>query len=178
MLGITAWVRKGIDGQDVQRANHCRVHSGQASGLDRTGTDRVVASGCGPRKIPTPAIRPAPTVDAECTDEGGTMMLAVVFDNNPFDPRLRTAWGFAAWLAYVDRTVLFDTGSDGRLPLSNMAALGLDPQTIGIVVLSHTTPAASATCRPSTLTSMSTCPRGSRPGSKTGSGPVAGLWWR
>jgi hypothetical protein len=56
----------------------------------------LLTSGCAPRKTPAPAIDPAPTVDAECTDEGRTMMLAVVFDNNPFDPRLRTAWGFAA----------------------------------------------------------------------------------
>ena len=63
--------------------------------------------------------------------------LTVVFDNNPFDPRLRTSWGFAAWLEYGDRTVLFDIGGDGRLLLSNMAMLGLDPRTIDIVVLSH-----------------------------------------
>lgn len=66
------------------------------------------------------------------------MALTVVFDNNPFDPRLRTSWGFAAWLVYGDRTVLFDTGGDGSLLLRNMAVLDLDPQTIDIVVLSHT----------------------------------------
>lgn len=65
------------------------------------------------------------------------MTLTVVFDNNPFDPRLQAAWGFAAWLEYGDRTVLFDTGGSGALLLSNMAALGLDPRTIEIVVISH-----------------------------------------
>jgi hypothetical protein len=63
--------------------------------------------------------------------------ITVVFDNNPFDPRLRTSWGFAAWLEYGDRTVLFDTGGDGSLLLRNMAVLDLDPQTVDIVVLSH-----------------------------------------
>ena len=65
------------------------------------------------------------------------MSLTVIFDNNPFDPRLQTGWGFAAWLQYGNRTVLFDTGADGALLLSNMATLGLDPRTIEIVVLSH-----------------------------------------
>ena len=41
------------------------------------------------------------------------MSLTVVFDNNPYDPRLQTGWGFAAWLEYGDQTVLFDTGADG-----------------------------------------------------------------
>jgi 7,8-dihydropterin-6-yl-methyl-4-(beta-D-ribofuranosyl)aminobenzene 5'-phosphate synthase len=65
------------------------------------------------------------------------MVVTVVFDNNPFDPRLRTSWGFAAWLEYGDQTILFDTGGDGKLLLHNMAMLELDPQTIDIVILSH-----------------------------------------
>jgi 7,8-dihydropterin-6-yl-methyl-4-(beta-D-ribofuranosyl)aminobenzene 5'-phosphate synthase len=66
-----------------------------------------------------------------------TMTLTVVFDNNPHDPRLRTGWGFAAWIEYGDHTVLFDTGADGTVLLDNMAALGLDPGAIDLVVLSH-----------------------------------------
>jgi hypothetical protein len=77
--------------------------------------------------------------------EGERMTLIVVFDNNPSlalgagpsDSRLQTGWGFAAWLEYGGRTVLFDTGADGVVLLNNMAALGLDPQAIDIVVLPH-----------------------------------------
>ena len=65
------------------------------------------------------------------------MSLTVVFDNNASDPRLRTAWGFAAWLEYGGRTVLFDTGAEAGILLGNMAALGLDPKSVEIVVLSH-----------------------------------------
>jgi 7,8-dihydropterin-6-yl-methyl-4-(beta-D-ribofuranosyl)aminobenzene 5'-phosphate synthase len=65
------------------------------------------------------------------------MIVTVIFDNNPFDPRLRTSWGFAAWLEYGDQTILFDTGGDGALLLSNMAVLDLDPKAIDIAVLSH-----------------------------------------
>jgi 7,8-dihydropterin-6-yl-methyl-4-(beta-D-ribofuranosyl)aminobenzene 5'-phosphate synthase len=65
------------------------------------------------------------------------MNLTVIFDNNAYDPRLRTGWGFAAWLEYGGQTVLFDTGADGGVLLGNMAALGLDPKEIETVVLSH-----------------------------------------
>jgi len=51
----------------------------------------LLTSDCDPRRTPRPAMGPAPTVDAECTDEGRAMMLAVVLDNSPFDPRLRAA---------------------------------------------------------------------------------------
>jgi 7,8-dihydropterin-6-yl-methyl-4-(beta-D-ribofuranosyl)aminobenzene 5'-phosphate synthase len=69
------------------------------------------------------------------TDE--LMSLTVIFDNNAYDPHLRTGWGFAAWLEYAGRTVLFDTGAEGGMLLGNMRALGLDPKAIEIVVLSH-----------------------------------------
>lgn len=69
--------------------------------------------------------------------EGEIMILTVVFDNNPYDPRLQTGWGFAAWLEYGGQTVLFDTGADGAVLLDNMATLGLEAQAIDIVVLSH-----------------------------------------
>ncbi len=69
--------------------------------------------------------------------EDEAMMLTVVFDNVPYDPRLQTGWGFAAWLEFGDRTVLFDTGADGAVLLANMATLGLDARAIDIVVLSH-----------------------------------------
>ena len=65
------------------------------------------------------------------------MTLTVVCDNNPLDPRLRTGWGFAVWVEYGERIVLFDTGADGSILLGNMAALGLDLQAVDSVVLSH-----------------------------------------
>jgi len=65
------------------------------------------------------------------------MTLTVLFDNNAYDPRLQTGWGFAAWLEYGDQTLLFDAGADGAVLLDNLAALGLDPKAIDIVFLSH-----------------------------------------
>jgi len=63
--------------------------------------------------------------------------LTVVYDNNPFDPRFRTAWGFACWVETPDGVVLFDTGGDGPTLLNNLAEGGMDPRAVDAVVLSH-----------------------------------------
>ncbi len=63
--------------------------------------------------------------------------LTIVYDNNAFDTRLKTAWGFACLVESGEMTLLFDTGGDGPTLLGNMAALGLDPRRIDVVVLSH-----------------------------------------
>ncbi len=47
------------------------------------------------------------------------------------------AWGFSALVTGPEKTILFDTGSDGALLRENMAALQIDPGRIDIVVLSH-----------------------------------------
>ncbi len=64
-------------------------------------------------------------------------MITVVYDNYPLDNRLETAWGFACVIEGLDTTILFDTGGDGDVLLSNMAECGIQPQQIGAVVLSH-----------------------------------------
>jgi 7,8-dihydropterin-6-yl-methyl-4-(beta-D-ribofuranosyl)aminobenzene 5'-phosphate synthase len=65
------------------------------------------------------------------------LTITIVFDNNAYDPRLKTSWGFSAMVAYHDHTLLFDTGGDGQILLENMRILGIDPVQIEGVVLSH-----------------------------------------
>ena len=65
------------------------------------------------------------------------LTVRIVHDNGPFDDRLRTAWGFAATVAGPEKTILFDTGSEGTLLLQNMASMGIDLRCIDSVVLSH-----------------------------------------
>jgi 7,8-dihydropterin-6-yl-methyl-4-(beta-D-ribofuranosyl)aminobenzene 5'-phosphate synthase len=81
----------------------------------------------------TPTVLPSPTV----VTEGEEVIITVVYDNNAYDPRLQTAWGFGCVVERGETAVLFDTGGDGAILLSNMAALGFDPHTVDIVVLSH-----------------------------------------
>jgi len=82
---------------------------------------------------PTPTMLPSPTV----ATEGKEVIITVVYDNNAYDPRLQTSWGFGCVIERDGTAVLFDTGGDGAILLSNMAALGFDPRVVDIVVLSH-----------------------------------------
>jgi hypothetical protein len=45
----------------------------------------------------------------------------VVYDNNPYAPGLRAAWGFACWVQTPGGALLFDTGGDGPTLLGNLA---------------------------------------------------------
>jgi 7,8-dihydropterin-6-yl-methyl-4-(beta-D-ribofuranosyl)aminobenzene 5'-phosphate synthase len=63
--------------------------------------------------------------------------LTILFDNYPGRSGLRSLWGFAALIRLKDHTILFDTGSNGRVLLGNMAALGLAPESVDLLFLSH-----------------------------------------
>jgi 7,8-dihydropterin-6-yl-methyl-4-(beta-D-ribofuranosyl)aminobenzene 5'-phosphate synthase len=63
--------------------------------------------------------------------------ITVVYDNNPYKEGLTTAWGFSCLIRGAEKTILFDTGGDGSILLSNMEKLGINPEEIDLVVLSH-----------------------------------------
>ncbi|HDY64929.1 MAG TPA: MBL fold metallo-hydrolase [Phycisphaerae bacterium] len=67
----------------------------------------------------------------------GEVTVTIVYDNNPGRKDLTSAWGFACIIQGPGKTILFDTGSDGRILLENMRRLNIDPQEIDVVVLSH-----------------------------------------
>jgi len=95
------------------------------------------APGAQPTPSPRPQLAAEATQSSAWNPEGGNMTLIVVYDDHTLDNKLQTAWGFAAWLEYGGHKILFDTGGDGSLLLGNLATLGLDPQDIDAVVLSH-----------------------------------------
>jgi 7,8-dihydropterin-6-yl-methyl-4-(beta-D-ribofuranosyl)aminobenzene 5'-phosphate synthase len=66
-----------------------------------------------------------------------TIQWSIVYDNNSFDAKLRTDWGFACFVEGLEKSILFDSGADGRILLSNLEKLGIQPQGIDVVVLSH-----------------------------------------
>ncbi len=63
--------------------------------------------------------------------------LTVIYDNYNYKPNLKTAWGFSCLIRGLDKTILFDTGGNGQILLSNMEKLNIDIQDIDLVVLSH-----------------------------------------
>ncbi|MGC9359608.1 MAG: MBL fold metallo-hydrolase [Anaerolineae bacterium] len=64
-------------------------------------------------------------------------MLTILYDNYPYDDRLRTSWGFSCLVERGGLRVLFDTGGDSPTLLANMEALGVDPGNLDAIVLSH-----------------------------------------
>ncbi len=78
------------------------------------------------------------TIPSSQENSGGALTITILYDNNPFDEQLKTAWGFAALVEYRGYTLLFDTGGDGPTLLSNMDILEVEPTRIQSVVLSHT----------------------------------------
>jgi len=63
--------------------------------------------------------------------------LTILYDNNAYDYRLKSSWGFSCLLEIEGKTVLFDTGGDEKILLDNMRVLNKDPNTIDRIVLSH-----------------------------------------
>jgi 7,8-dihydropterin-6-yl-methyl-4-(beta-D-ribofuranosyl)aminobenzene 5'-phosphate synthase len=68
---------------------------------------------------------------------GREVSIVTVFDNYAANPELATGWGFAAVVMTPSGGILFDTGSDGRILLSNLAKLSVRPKDIHKVVISH-----------------------------------------
>ncbi len=66
-----------------------------------------------------------------------SLRLTVLYDNVPFDENLQIEWGFACLVQGAEKTILFDTGTEGAILLSNMKKAGFSPDTVDAIVLSH-----------------------------------------
>ena len=66
------------------------------------------------------------------------MKLTIVYDNTVFSKNfdLLSDWGFSC-LIEAEETILFDTGAKGDMLLHNMRNLGVKPDVIDKVVISH-----------------------------------------
>ena len=63
--------------------------------------------------------------------------ITVIYDNNPGMMGLEADWGFSCIIWGLDRTILFDTGQQPSILMSNMAKLGINPKQVELIVLSH-----------------------------------------
>ena len=66
-----------------------------------------------------------------------SLLILITYDNNPYDARLRTSWGFSCVVRCDQKSIIFDTGGNSTILLDNMGKLKIDPKEIDIVVLSH-----------------------------------------
>ena len=91
----------------------------------------------GPANTTSETEKLAPETSVTTLPSKGPLTITIVFDNNPYDERLRTSWGFAALVERHNQTLLFDTGGDGLILLENMRILGINTSRIQGVMLSH-----------------------------------------
>ena len=65
------------------------------------------------------------------------MKVTIIYDNTSAKPYLQADWGFSALVEIKERKILFDTGANGSILLSNMEKLKINPQGIKDVFISH-----------------------------------------
>ena len=63
--------------------------------------------------------------------------MTIVYDNHSIKEDLEKDWGFSCFIEGLEKTILFDTGKNGHMLLSNMEKLGILPEKIDLVFLSH-----------------------------------------
>ncbi|MBN2102573.1 MBL fold metallo-hydrolase [bacterium] len=63
--------------------------------------------------------------------------LISVYDNYQTNPELKTGWGFGTVVKTPQESILFDTGGDSDILLSNMEKIKIDPGSIDMVFISH-----------------------------------------
>ena len=61
----------------------------------------------------------------------------IIFNNIKIFSALTSSFGFGAWIVADSTTILFDTGGDGKILMSNIHTLKLKPRDVDIVVISH-----------------------------------------
>ncbi|WP_455277126.1 MBL fold metallo-hydrolase [[Eubacterium] cellulosolvens] len=63
--------------------------------------------------------------------------ITIIYDSNEYDERLEAAIGFSCLIEGLEETILFDTGADSSILLSNMHKLEIDPGDIDVIVISN-----------------------------------------
>jgi 7,8-dihydropterin-6-yl-methyl-4-(beta-D-ribofuranosyl)aminobenzene 5'-phosphate synthase len=91
----------------------------------------IVIFGSGYKGLPAAEFQQLVAVDIE------KIQITVVYDNNPGNKGLEPDWGFSCIIWGLDRTILFDTGQQPSILISNMAKLGINPKQVEVIVLSH-----------------------------------------
>lgn len=82
------------------------------------------------------AFSPAPGFEAAV--EKKPITITILYDNYPFAEGLNMGPGFSCLIQWQGKNLLFDTGgSFSNILFENMNSLGINPNDIGLIVLSH-----------------------------------------
>ena len=66
-----------------------------------------------------------------------SLKVTIIYDNTTSRVNLLADWGFSALVEVNGKKILFDTGADGRILLSNMQKLNINPNEIKDIFISH-----------------------------------------
>ncbi|MFC1545334.1 MBL fold metallo-hydrolase [Gemmatimonadota bacterium] len=83
------------------------------------------------------AISPDSGAKSNRQDPDSELRISIIYDNYAHDRNMQTDWGFSALLEFGGNRVLFDTGTDGEILLSNADHLGLKLSQMEHLFLSH-----------------------------------------
>jgi len=65
------------------------------------------------------------------------MKIFIIYDSSLCKNNLKPGFGFSSYLQIGNKKILFDTGSNSKILLYNMRQLGINPEDIDIVFISH-----------------------------------------
>lgn len=71
------------------------------------------------------------------TQNARDIEILVIYDNYSCRSDLETGWGFSCLIKGMEKTVLFDTGGSGVKLMRNMGKMGVSPEEVDAVILSH-----------------------------------------
>jgi len=74
---------------------------------------------------------------AEPAQGSSQITMTVIYDNYIFKEGTMSDWGFACFIEGTEKTILFDTGSQGRILLQNIDTLKIDLDSLDLIVISH-----------------------------------------
>jgi len=78
-----------------------------------------------------------PAINSIVAQEIESFRITVIYDNYVAEEGLKADWGFSCLIEGLDKTILFDTGTQEELFWHNMNHLNVDPDAVDIVFISH-----------------------------------------
>lgn len=63
--------------------------------------------------------------------------ITILYDNTVCKPGMEAEWGFSCLIEGTEKTILFDTGWKSRILLGNIDFLGVNLDTLDLIVISH-----------------------------------------
>lgn len=98
---------------------------------------KAVGAGVGALAIPGLFRSVSSTIVSEAQAKPSTAQISVLYDAFGKTSTMQKDWGFAAFIEYGGKRILFDTGNNAKIFAHNVKAKGIDLTKLDFVVVSH-----------------------------------------